>query len=158
MATAFQMPEYGNPSYQTVPLEMYSPEHQRLADRLYQRVRDIVGSDQPKPHKGSYSIVASTSSATAAKIIIYESGKGKTNGNWPDLQDGVYALIRANDELGDRIWNELLPPRLPAELDHATRARAIGVAPSHSEQFAYIRVNDANLEAIARYVALCALT
>jgi hypothetical protein len=28
----------------------------------------------------------------------------------------------------------------------------------HTEQFVYIRVTDENLEAIARYVALCALT
>src|SRR5216684_7295187 len=81
----------------------------------------------------SYSILASSSSATVAKIIIYESGKGKTNGNWPDLQEGVYALLRANDEIGDRIWRELLPPRLPAELEHTTRERTIGVAPPHSE-------------------------
>jgi hypothetical protein len=60
--------------------------------------------------------------------------------------------------LADRIWNELLPPHLPAELQHATRQPTIGVAPRHTEQFVYIRVTDENLEAIARYVALCALT
>jgi len=64
----------------------------------------------------------------------------------------------ANDEIGDRIWNELLSPRLPAELQHATRDRTIGVAPSHTEQFAYIRVTQDNLEAAARYLAICALT
>ena len=158
MATALQMPQYGKPSYQTIPLEEYSPEFQGLAHRLFQRVVEIIGTHQPKPYKGSYSILASTSSATVAKIIIYEAGKGKTNGNWPDLRDGVYALIRANDEIGDRIWNELLPPRLPAELDHAARQETIGVAPSHTEQFAYTRVTDETLEAIARYFAICALT
>ena len=92
-----------------------------------------------------------------AKVIIYEDGKGKTNGDWPDLRNGVYALIRANDEIGDRIWNELLPPQLPAELHHANRDTTIGVAPRHSEQFAYIRVTEENLEVIARYLAVCAL-
>jgi hypothetical protein len=93
-----------------------------------------------------------------AKIIIYESRKGKPNGNWPDLQEGVYALMRANDEIGDRIRGELLPPRLPAELEHATRERTIGVAPAHSERFAYGRVTGDNLELAARYITICALT
>jgi hypothetical protein len=159
MATAFQMPNYGNSSYQTAPLQDYSQEFQALARRLFQRVGEIVGRQQPKEYRGSYSIVASSSSATVAKIIIiYESGKGKTNGNWPDIQEGVYALIRANDEIGDRIWGELLPPRLPAELEHTTRDRTIGVAPAHSEKFAYVHVTDDNLELAARYLTICALT
>src|SRR5207247_6536744 len=130
MATAFQMPEYGRPSYQTVPLEEYLPNFQELAERLFQRTKDIIDSHQPKKYRGSYSILATTSSATVAKIIIYQTGKGRTNGNWPDLRDGVYALFRANDEIGDRIWMELLPSRLPTELGHATRQETIGVAPS----------------------------
>jgi len=40
-------------------------------------VNEIIGSQQPKEYRGSYSILASSSSATVAKIIIYESGKGK---------------------------------------------------------------------------------
>jgi hypothetical protein len=158
MATAFQMPDYGNSSYQTAPLQDYAQEFQALARRLFQRVVEIVGSQQPKENRGSYSVLASSSSATVAKIIIYESGKGKANGNWPDLQEGVYALIRANDEIGDRIWGELLPPRLPVELEHATRERTIGVAPAHSEKFAYVRASDDNLETVARYLTICALT
>lgn len=156
MATA-TIPTPTLPSYQTIPLEEYSQEFQGLAHRLFQRVSDIVRSRQPKPYPGSYSIFAATSYATVAKVIIYEDGKGKTNGDWPDLRDGAYALIRANDEIGDRIWNELLPDELPADLYHASRRNTIGVAPSHSEQFAYIRVTEQNLEAIARYLTLCAL-
>ena len=74
------------------------------------------------------------------------------------IAQSIHALIRANDEIGDRMWNELLPPQLSAELDHANRHTTIGVAPSHSEQFAYTRVTDETLEAIARYFAICALT
>jgi hypothetical protein len=148
MATALRMPDYGTSSYQTAPLEDYSHEFQALARRLSQSVGEIVGSEQTKEYRGSYSIFAPSSSATVAKIIIYESDKGKTNGNWPDLQDGVYALMRANDGIGDRIWGELLPPRLPAELEHTMRERTIGVAPAHSERFAYVRVTDHNLDAI----------
>lgn len=157
MATAFQMPGFGRPSYQTIPLEEYSQEFQGIAHRLFQRVSDIIGKHQPKEYKGSYSIFAATSSATVAKVIIYEDGKGRTNVDWPDLRDGVYALIRANEELGDKIWNGLLPPQLPAELDHANRNTTVGVAPSHREQFAYIRVTEENLEAVARYLAICVL-
>jgi hypothetical protein len=146
MAIAFQMPDYGRPSYQTIPLEEYSQEFQGIAHRLFQRVSDIIATHQPKPYRGSYSILAATSQTTVAKVIIYEDGKGK-----------IYALIRANDEIGDRIWNELLPDELPADLYHASRRNTIGVAPSHSEQFAYIRVTEQNLEAIARYQTLCAL-
>ena len=156
MATA-GLPTPTLPSYQTAPLEEYSQELQGIAHRLFQRVSDIIGTHQAKEYKGSYSIFAATSSPTVAKVIIYEDGKGRTNGDWPDLRDGVYALIRANNELGDRIWKELLPPQLPAELDRANRNTTIGVAPSHSEQFAYIRVTEHNLEAIARYVVVCAL-
>lgn len=157
MATPYQIPDFGRPSYQTIPLEGYSPEFQELARRLFDRVTDIIGIHQLKPFKGSYSIFAGTSSATVAKVIIYEDGKGRANGNWPDLRDGVYALIRANSEIGDRIWNGLLPPQLPADLDHANQNTAIGVAPSHAERFAYIRVTEHNLEPIARYLAICAL-
>jgi hypothetical protein len=157
MATARTQIPHTLPSYQTIPIEEYSQEFEVLAHRLFQRVSDIIGTHRPKEYKGSYSIFAATSSATVAKVIIYEDGKGKTNGDWPDLRDGVYALIRANDEIGDRIWNGLLPPELPGELDHASRRNSIGVAPSHSEQFAYIRVTEENLEAVARYLAICAL-
>jgi hypothetical protein len=156
MATA-TIPTPTFPSYQTVPLEEYSQDIQAMARRLFERVVDILGTHQPQEIKGSYSILASTSSARVAKIIIYEDGKGKTNGNLPDLRDGVYALIRANDEIGDRIWRDLLPAQLPAELDSANRNTTIGVAPSHSEQFAYIRAREENLETIARYLAICAL-
>ena len=157
MATVFQVPRIAA-SYQTAPLQAYSAVHQALAERFYNRVVQIVGSDQANDWKGSCSVFAATSDATVGKIVIYEAGKGKINGDWPDLQEGVYALIRANDEIGDRIWGELLPPRLLAELDHAARDRTIGVAPSHSEQFAYARVTEENLEIAARYLAICALT
>jgi hypothetical protein len=156
MATLVQNPRMAA-GYQTAPLEMYSGIHQTLARRLYDRVACVVGSNRAQEYKGSYSVFASTSEATVGKIIIYESGKGKTNGDWPDLQDGVYALVRANDEIGDRIWNELLPARLPAELQHRTRKETIGVAPAHSEQFAYVLVGADNFEYAVRYLAVCAL-
>jgi len=156
MATA-TIPVPTLPSYQPVPLEEYLQEFQELARRVFQRVSDIVSARQPKPYPGSYSFLAAISSATVAKVIIYEDGKGKTNGDWPDLPNGVYALIRANTDIGDRIWNDLLPPQLPLELDRANRHTTIGVAPRHSAQFAHIRVTEQSLEAIARYLAICAL-
>ncbi len=145
MATATIQILHTFPSYQTIPIEEYSQEFQGLAHRLFQRVSDIIGTHQPKECRGSYSIFAAAASSTVAKIIIYEAGKGKVNGDWPDLRNGAYALVRANHEIGDRIWNDLLPAQLPAELDRANRDMTIGVAPNHSEQFAYIRVTEQNL-------------
>jgi len=41
---------------------------------------------------------------------------------------------------------------------NVTRQEMIGVASSHTEQFAYIHATDINVEIIARYFAICALT
>ena len=84
MAAVYQFAGPANASYQTAPLDAYSQEHQDLAQRVFVRIGEIVGSDQPdqpKHYKGSYSVLAATSSATVAKIIIYESEKGRTNGD-----------------------------------------------------------------------------
>ena len=51
MATA-SIPVPRLPSYQTVPLEEYSQGFQGLADSLFQRVNDIIGTHQPKEYKG----------------------------------------------------------------------------------------------------------
>jgi hypothetical protein len=83
MATTFQMPDYKNSSYQTAPLQDYSHEFQGLARRLFQRVGEIVGSQQPKEYRGSYSVLASSSSASVAKIIIYETGKAELTATGP---------------------------------------------------------------------------
>ena len=122
-------------SYQTVPLVEYSPALRGRAAGLFQLVAERVGAAIAKEHKGSFSVLAATSEATAAKIMIYESSKGKINGRDLQLADGVYVLIRV----------------------HGSARCTIGVAPMHHERFAYFRLLDGQgLAEIADFIAACA--
>jgi hypothetical protein len=122
-------------SYQTAPLVDYSPAFRERAAALFRLVAERVGAARAREHKGSFSIIAATSDATAAKIIIYESSKGKINGYDPVLADGIYVLIRV----------------------HGTAGRTIGVAPMHHERFAYFRLQgEQGLEEMAEFIAACA--
>ena len=122
-------------SYQTVPLAEYSPALRGRAAALFQLVAERVGAARAKEYKGSFSVLAATSEATAAKIMIYESAKGKINGRDLRLADGVYVLIRV----------------------HGSARRTIGVAPMHHERFAYFRLLDGQgLDEIADFITACA--
>jgi hypothetical protein len=125
------------PSYQTAPLTDYSPALRRTAADLFDRVVQRVARGRAIAYKGSFSVLARSGQSTAAKIIVYEHGKGKPNGDWPLLSDGVYILIRA----GGR------------ELSFG---RTIGVAPKHEERFAYVRLMpDQDLDEVADFIAAC---
>jgi hypothetical protein len=122
-------------SYQTVPLMEYNQALRDRATALFHLVSGRVGVARAKEHKGSFSVLAASSEATAAKIMIYESGKGKINGHDLQLADGVYVLVRV----------------------HGTARRTIGVAPMHHERFAYFHLlDDQGLEEIADFIAACA--
>ena len=122
-------------SYQTVPLTEYSQALRDRATALFHLVTERVGAARAKEHKGSFSVLAATSEATAAKIMIYERAKGKINGHDPQLTDGIYVLIRV----------------------HGTARCTIGVAPMHHERFAYFRLSDSqDLEEMADFIAACA--
>jgi hypothetical protein len=123
-------------SYQTAPLVDYSPTLRERAATLFRLVAERVGAASAKEHKGSFSIIAASSDATAAKIVIYEAGKGKINGHDPLLAEGVYVLIRVSSE---------------------TAGRTLGVAPMHHERFAYFRLTgEQSLEEMADFIAACA--
>jgi hypothetical protein len=77
-------------SYQTAPLIKYNSNLQRRAADLFQRIAHRVGVGRAKQYKGSFSIFATTSQATAAKVVIHEAGKGKMNG------DALAELSRAS--------------------------------------------------------------
>lgn len=77
-------------SYQTAPLVEYSAMLRGRASELFDRVRNLVGDSRVKEYKGSFSIFASTSDSTAAKIMIYEVGNGKLNGRGLSLDEGIY--------------------------------------------------------------------
>lgn len=125
-------------SYQTGPLSDYTAALRERAADLFRRVSERVGSSKAREYKGSFSIFAQSNDSTAAKVLVFEAGKGKINGADPQMEDGVYVLIR-----------------VPS---HSLRGRTIGVAPKHDERFAYFRVApDQNLEEMANFIAACAL-
>ena len=122
-------------SYQTAPLADYSPTLRGRATDLFRRIEKRAPA-KAREHRGSFSLLATSSDATAAKIVIYEVGKGKMNGHDPQLADGVYVLIR---------------------VPTATVGRTIGVAPNHHERFAYFRLSDDQpLDEIADFIVACA--
>jgi hypothetical protein len=146
---------WAEPSYQTVPLADYSLEWQTLATELFNSVSPRVGSTKAKEYRGSFSVLAGSGSGTAVKILIYQSNKGKTCGTWPDIPDGVYVLIRAKGTISEAIWSTLAGRlNLIEEID---RNKTIGIAPKHSERFAYFRLaSTSNLEEISTLIAACA--
>ncbi|HWC96057.1 MAG TPA: hypothetical protein VG456_04895 [Candidatus Sulfopaludibacter sp.] len=122
-------------SYQTVPLEEYRADLRERAAALFRLLVERAGVARSKQFKGSFSILAASSEATAAKIVIYETGKGKINGHDPHLEDGLYILVRV----------------------HGSTGRTLGVAPMHHERFAYFRLQETQaLDTIADFLAACA--
>jgi hypothetical protein len=123
-------------SYQPVPLASYTQALQQAATGLFQRVAQRVSAARvTNPPDGSFSIRGGSSRMTAAKIIIYESGRGTII---PGLADGVYVLIRTSDA-------------------GKSRARTIGVAPLRHKRFAYLKLSAGqDLEEMADFIAACA--
>lgn len=138
-------------SYQTAPLSAYSAENQRAAGEFYDKI--AVGA-RTKQFKGSYSIFGISSKETVAKVVIYEGGKGKVNGEWHP-RPGVYALIRANGTAGEQNRAALAANGLLAALPSSD---TIGVAPKHTERFYYLRVDDTNVNHCLELLRVCALT
>jgi hypothetical protein len=123
-------------SYQTVPLVDYRDDLRDRATGLFQLVEERLGTGRVREYKGSFSVLAEPSLATAAKIVIYESGKGSINGPDPLFVDGVYIWVRV--------------PGGPIGL-------TIAVAPHHDERFAYFRLADGqNMEEMADFLVACA--
>jgi len=60
-------------------------------------------------------------------------------------------LIRAEGLIGDRIWSTV--PKIADILD---RTRTIGIAPKHSERFAYLMLSEHDREQIADLIQKCA--
>ncbi len=89
------------------------------AAQLFRLVFERTGPTGSREQKGSFSIFAQSSDATAAKIVVDEEGKGKIKAPTPRLEDGVYVLIRVPSNAA---------------------GRTIGVAPKHDERFAYFRM------------------
>jgi hypothetical protein len=124
-------------SYQTAPLEEYSAALRERAADLFRRVASRLGPGKAVAHKGSWSFIEQASEATAAKLIVFEAGKGKTNSIDPLPADGVYVLLR-------------VPAGAPT--------RTLGIAPMHYERFAYFRLcAEQDLDEMAEFLAGCTL-
>lgn len=131
-----QLPGPAEVSYQTAPLVEYNSALRQRASELFRRIGDLIGRSRVKEYKGSFSIFAASTDATAAKLVIYEAGKGRMNGPDIVLADGVYILVRAPD---------------------TATTLTIGIAPKHHERFAYFRlVPEQNLSEMAAFIAACA--
>lgn len=123
-------------SYKTAPLSDYRKDLRDRAAALFQLVERRLGPSRVREYKGSFSMFEHSSDATAAKIVIYESGKGSINGPDPLLADGVYVWVRV--------------PGGPI-------GGTIGVVPHRDERFAYFRLADSqNMEEMADFIAACA--
>lgn len=139
------------PSYQTAPLDEYNLDFRLRAERLFECVSARVDRNKAKRYKGSFSILAGSGTETAAKIVIFESNKGKTFGPWPDLNDGVYVLLRARGQVRDHISTPLTGK---PDIDNCFQEGTIGIAPKYSERFAYFQVEPTvDLEEISESVA-----
>ena len=130
---AVQLPAAG---FQTVPLADYNPAFQQTAAELFRRICCRVQPGRVNHPDGSFSVLGGLRNTTAAKILVYEAAKGKTNGLDPCLEDGVYVLIRTTGR---------------------SRARTIGVAPWHDIRFACLRLLPGqDLDEMADFIAACA--
>ena len=135
----------GNPdvpaeaSYQTAPLKDYCESLRRQAEVLFGEVETLGG--RAKRYDGSYSILAKSSSSTAAKIVIYQHGvaSARENGSFPPLEDGVYVLLRTGDEIGSSMWNGGIVQKL-GFAHRFDSDSTIGIAPKRHVRFAYFRV------------------
>jgi hypothetical protein len=138
----------GGASYQTAPLSEYSEHNRSMAENLFSTFRNKFPQAKGERYKGSYSIFANSVKGTAAKIVIYETGKGKVNGDW-DVSQGVYILVRRSDSVGERASCSLGARKL--KLGDGT----IAIAPAHRERFAFERVEDVNDERILSILGAC---
>lgn len=126
------------PNHQTVRLAEYDPRWQQTALDLFQRVSTRVNPGQlaqPQP-LGSYSILQSRGSETAAKIVLYEAALAK--GSWRTGSDGVYVCLRT-------------------EGYSATASLTVGFMPNQDEHFAFFRLEPTqDLNVMADFIVACA--
>ena len=145
-------------SYQTAPLADYRDSLQRQAQALFDEVKKSVGA-RAKRYDGSYSILARSSGATVAKIVIDQQGiaMAKENGSFPSLKDGIYVLLRTSEKIGRSVWNSGIVQRL-GFAHRFDPGSTIGIAPAHYVRFAYCQVTDQDVYGrIAEVLAQCSI-
>ena len=127
------------PTYQTKPLVEYQQAYQEIARDLFLRVSEQLPPGNVVEYKGSYSVLASTSRETVAKIVVYDPEIGRRS-DLPFMRDGVYVWIRSNGALGPRIFTGALPEEMGVLFRRMDRNRPISIAPHHDTEFRYLPV------------------
>lgn len=91
------------------------------------------------------------------KLLIYEAGLCRPwGGDWPDLPDGVYFLVRTDGVSSGAIWNR---KRLELESAGMSHDITVGLVPNYEKRFAYRRLAlGDDLDEIATLLADCANT
>ena len=150
------------PCYQTADITRYSRHLFDQATALFQLVRENISASFAGHHciecKGSFSIRATSTNETSAKIVIYQIEVGRGLRDDPDWSDGVYVWVRANSRSGQAFKRAAQDPNFTHRwvLNRFIPDRAVCVAPNRNEHFYYFRVNsDDDREQIARLLAFC---
>jgi hypothetical protein len=123
--------------HQTVRLARYDRQWQQLAHDLFQRVRARSPAQlaRKQPY-GSYSVLKSAGSETAAKIVLYEAALAK--GPWQPGADGVYVCLRTEGHA-------------------ATAGLTVGFKPNPAERFAFFRLEPTqDLDVMADFIVASA--
>jgi hypothetical protein len=66
-----------------------APAHSSLSEAKKARSIGTSKRSRVKHYKGSFSVLGTTGQVTAAKVVIFESGKGKINGTDPAFDNGI---------------------------------------------------------------------
>jgi hypothetical protein len=142
-------------TYKTAPRVDYDVSFQEVAQRLFDLTSNRLRHGRSVAEKGSYSFRAtSPSQETVVKILIFQRAFGiSMQGELPWRDDGVYVLVRTNDEYGETLWGDqfAMDSRFRARM---SRNENVGTAPNYTARFAYFPVMAGeSLDAIAEFIA-----
>jgi hypothetical protein len=91
-------------SYQTAPLTDYSEDLRNRANVLFQLVEKRLAPSRVREYKGSFSVLEHSTDAPAAKIVIYEFGKGSINGPDPTMTKRGRERIKQKGQVPSSRW------------------------------------------------------
>jgi len=108
------------------------PDGSELAERIFQLAQERI-PDQSKRERGSYSILGTSTPERVGKLVIDTGRK---------LRRGVYVLVRASDEVGQRIQESGLESEFIEFFARMDRNGTIAPLPHPTKEFRYFRVGD----------------
>jgi len=150
------------PCYQTEEITSYSSQLLRESMALFQLARVRVPPDSAGVHciqcKGSFSIKATNTDETSAKMVMYQRGVGRWLRDDPVWSDGVYIWVRTNGHCGEGFEMAARDPKFNHRwvLRRFIPNLAVSVAPNPNEHFYYFKMEaDDNRTQIAELLAFC---